>query len=55
MMQNWESEFLRAMRRAARDINEIWNLLPVALAGGCLTGRQWAWQYPEEKAMVLVT
>ena len=54
-MQNWESGSLRATRRAARDINEMWNLLLVTLAGGRLMRRQWAWQYLEEKAMVLVT
>jgi len=54
-MQNRESGSLRATRRAAREIREMWNLFERGVTGGGLVGRQWAWQYPEEKAMVFVS
>jgi len=55
MMQKRESGFLKATRRAACEIREMWNLFERGVIGGDLVGRQWAWQYPEEKAMVFVT
>jgi len=54
-MQKRESGSLRATCGAAREIREIWNLFERGVTGGGLVGRQWAWQYPEEKAMVFVT
>ena len=54
-MQKRESGSLRATGRAAHEIREMWNLFERGVTGGDLVGRQWAWQYPEEKATVFVT